>query len=88
MTGELKPGAMELSKLSFQEYNDLKTRLVHNPDSDVREAYNIINKLEIYTKFLEEEFTVAKQDYELEVSRSNELHKHLKTTLNILKTKK
>jgi 5-methylcytosine-specific restriction endonuclease McrBC GTP-binding regulatory subunit McrB len=88
MTGEQRLGAMELSKLSFDEYNQLKIRLVHNSDSDVREAYNIINKLEYYTKFLEEEFTTVLKDYELEVLRSNELHKHLKTTLNILKTRK
>lgn len=88
MTGELNPGAMELSKLSFQEYNELKVRLAQNPNSDVREAYNVINKLEKYTKYLEEEFNVVMQDYMLEVSRSNELHKHLKTTLDILKTKK
>ena len=88
MTGEPKPGTMELKKLSFQQYTELKTRLAHNPDSDVREAYNIINKLESYTKFLEEELKTSVQDYELEVTRSNELHKHLKTTLQILKTRK
>jgi hypothetical protein len=45
MIGEQNLGAMELSKLSFEDYNQLKIRLAHNPDSDIREAYNIINKL-------------------------------------------
>lgn len=88
MTGEQKLGEMELKKLSFEEYSDLKTRLAHNSDSDVREAYNIINKLERYSKFLEEEFNTVMEDYNLEVTRSNELHRHLKSTLLILKNRK
>ena len=85
MIGEQKPGVTELKELSLEQYNELKIRLSQNPDSDIREAYSIINKLENYSAFLKQEFETTLKDYNLEVFRSNELHKHLKTTIQLLK---
>lgn len=88
MTGELKLGKMIKKKLNFEEYVELKVRLSQDPNSDVREAYNIINNLEEYIKFLSEEFIVVINDYNSEVIKSNELYKQLINTLKILKTRK
>lgn len=51
----------------------------------LEEAFNKINKLENYIVFLRQEIDTISQDYNLEVFRSTELHKHLKTTIQLLK---
>lgn len=78
MIGELNPGVMVKNQLSPEQVNDLLIRLSENPNSDVRDAYNIITILNNKLIFLRQEYDTLMQDYITEVNTLNELIKKVK----------
>ena len=85
MTATPNTGPTTRKKLSHEDFLALKKRLSESEDADILEALNIIEGLETYTAFLLSEFNTVYSDYNLEVSRCNQLREKLQFTMSLLR---